>query len=48
MQICKHAHYAFFSWTSRAHNSEIMYNLQIIKINSLTSIGKSNTMAGPI
>jgi len=25
-----HAHYTFFSWTSRAHNSEIMYKIKVL------------------
>jgi len=43
-----HANYTFFSWTSRAHYYEIMYNVQVYKINSLTSVANNNTMAGPI
>ena len=26
-----YAHYTFFSWISRAHNSEIMYKIQVMQ-----------------
>ena len=43
-----HAHYTFFSWISRVYKCEIMYKIQVKKINSLTSAANNNTMAGPI
>jgi len=44
-----HAHYTFFfPWILRVYKCEIMYKIQVKKINSLTSAANNNTMAGPI
>jgi len=38
----------FSPWISRVYKCEIMYKIQVKKINSLTSTANNNTMAGPI
>jgi hypothetical protein len=30
-RLTLHAHYTFFPWTSKAHNSEIMYITEVIQ-----------------